>query len=93
MENWANKQKDYWDSISGEYDSLYGDTWSRLENSQVLGQLMNIPALQTANRVLDVGCGTGLGYELCEQVINKPFEYVGIDISPEMVNICKKKWI
>ncbi|BCH60797.1 hypothetical protein RvVAR0630_34210 [Agrobacterium vitis] len=44
---------------------------------------------QPSGRVLDVGCGTGNAYEMLERI--GCTEYVGVDISPQMVEIAKSK--
>ena len=42
--------------------------------------------------ILDLGCGNG---ELCLQLYKRGFngDYVGIDFSPDLVNIASKRWL
>ena len=80
----------YWDSLAAAYDSLYVSEWSLIENGVVRQHLSWLAGIEEA-KVLDLGCGTGLGYEICH-AINATIEYTGIDISPSMIEICKKKW-
>jgi 2-polyprenyl-3-methyl-5-hydroxy-6-metoxy-1,4-benzoquinol methylase len=42
----------------------------------------------SVHRVLDVGCGTG---ELCCEFSRRGVHVVGLDFSPEMVNLCNEK--
>ncbi len=44
------------------------------------------------SKILDFGCGTGYLYEYLKKKINFKGEYVGYDISNEMVNFAKKKY-
>lgn len=73
----------YWDGLAGDYDGLYRSAWAELENEYVLESLGWLEGLRKP-KVLDLGCGTGLGYELCRQV-NPGVEYTGIDISAAML--------
>lgn len=40
-------------------------------------------------KVLDIGCGPGI---MVDHLINKGFEFFGVDISREMINECKRKF-
>lgn len=87
---WEERQAAYWDSVSEEYDGLYQTSWSCAENEstrKLLGWLARMRNL----RVLDLACGTGFGYELCSS-LNPNLDYVGLDISPRMIERCKRKW-
>lgn len=44
-------------------------------------------------KIVDFGCGTGLGYELSRKILleNSDAEYVGYDISEKMLNISRRK--
>jgi ubiquinone/menaquinone biosynthesis C-methylase UbiE len=89
---WTTQQEEYWNSVSSDYDRLYQNRWSELENAEVLAQLKSLPLQKKQIRVLDIGCGTGLGLEICNNFLEEPIEYVGIDISPEMIRLCEKKF-
>jgi len=91
-EYWRAHQTEYWDRVAPKYDSLYSTAWSKAENQQVIEQLRQLQCLRTNSSVLDLGCGTGLGYELCSQAVTNDLEYFGLDISAEMIEICNQKW-
>lgn len=48
-------------------------------------------ALKPGDAVLDFGCGTGLSFELLEQVIGPQGHIVGVELSPEMIAKAQEK--
>lgn len=82
--------EEYWDDLAERYDALYDTPWSRKEDSE-LGELLR-RALGRApgTSVLDVGCGTGLGYKLLSQ--HGEVDYTGLDISAAMLSKLKRKF-
>ena len=87
----------YYDSIAKDYDTLFLDPLSEAENEVVQSDLNDI--IRKINkrriRVLDLGCGTGLGLDLIEAIakkLNIEVDYYGIDISQSMIDIAKSKY-
>lgn len=89
-QNWTKHNKDYWDKVAEKYNNSYNDNWSELENKFIAQKLTFISQTKTV-KILDLGCGTGLGYQLCSQS-NPEIDYTGIDISIEMLEVLKKKY-
>lgn len=85
---WLSSQRSYWDAIADRYDKLYTGLWSEQENEWVRQQLSFISALP-APTVLDLGCGTGLGLKMVRR-LNKYAQYIGVDVSVQMVDTLKK---
>jgi Methylase involved in ubiquinone/menaquinone biosynthesis len=81
---WQRRQQSYWDAISERYDQLYLGRWSNLENRWVQRQLSFIGKFP-APTVLDLGCGTGLGLRIIHD-LNKYAQYIGVDVSQQMVD-------
>lgn len=48
-------------------------------------------ALREGQRVLDVGCGTGLSFSLLEQEVGATGEVVGIEQSPDMLLLARER--
>lgn len=75
--------QDYYDQLAPVYDSLYQSAYSQHENefvAQIARRLWRSPGL-------DVGCGTGLGFEL----LGQPAGYTGVDISSQMTALARRK--
>ena len=47
--------------------------------------------LRHGDRVLDVACGTGLSIPLLREAVGAAGEVIGIDISPEMMSLARKR--
>ncbi len=77
-----NQIADYYDGLAGNYEDNYSDILCKAEEKALI-KLMQ-PHIQ--NKVLDIGCGTGL---LLDYV--RPDQYVGIDISAKMLEMARKK--
>ena len=90
MTGWQERNIAYWDSLAPDYDDLYTLSWSRLENDQVGQELAWIKDIANC-RVIDVGCGTGLGYTIC-RALSGNVQYTGLDISPRMIAQCRQRW-
>ena len=82
----SSKQNDeaYWDRVAGVYTSLYDNEWSRYEDEILRHDIQRLIGSCNVRRILDVGCGTGLCYELSRSVA-QGVEYVGLDVSTEML--------
>ncbi|MDQ2790596.1 MAG: class I SAM-dependent methyltransferase [Actinomycetota bacterium] len=83
---WSSHHRRYWNQIASEYDAMYRGSWSQLENDAVARSLSFLAEVRKPI-VLDVGCGTGLGYKLAHEV-NPELRYIGVDISEEMLHLC-----
>ncbi len=77
-----------WDGKADEWDFQVGEGGDRnrvLHSDPVLWRLLG----EVADRdVLDAGCGTGY---LCRQLANKRARVVGVDFSPAMIEIARRK--
>lgn len=69
----------FWDQAAQEYDTLYRDGYSRLENDEVERDFYRL--FQTGT-ILDVGCGLGLAADLLPAGLNVE----GCDVSTGMID-------
>lgn len=74
-----------YDRLAHLYDGAYTGPLYEREDRIVARHLKSLIA--EGSRVLDIGCGTGKGYEL----LPKPISYVGVDISVKMLEEAKRK--
>lgn len=88
--NWRERQSAYWNAIAQEYDSLYQNWWSKAEDNETLAILKSVLPARPCD-VLDLACGTGLGYEMCSAIL-KEVRYVGLDISSQMLTRFKERY-
>jgi ubiquinone/menaquinone biosynthesis C-methylase UbiE len=75
----------YWNRISKDYDDFYVDRFSQQEDAQSKRWLAEAVHSRAKLRVLDVGCGTGLGLALLP-IETAQIEYTGMDISEGMIS-------
>ncbi|MBS1520693.1 MAG: methyltransferase domain-containing protein [Bacteroidetes bacterium] len=86
--DWSINNKEYWDIMAIEYDQLYLDQWSNLENRFIGAEMEKLNL--NGCRILDLGCGTGLGYSLCAK--NDNIDFIGLDCSIEMLKQFNKNY-
>lgn len=81
----SSGNKSFWDEQAADYDALYSTPWWRLEDNRIQACLPHLswPKGRTA-AVLDIGCGTGFLFRQLE-ACNIRCDYVGVDISPQMI--------
>ncbi|ALF51667.1 hypothetical protein ACX27_00505 [Nostoc piscinale CENA21] len=80
----------YYDSLANVYDQLYNDGISLAENSIIRDMLCKY--LYKGCKVLDLGCGSGLAYELISDFLDTNFNYTGVDISYNMLQQAQIKY-
>ena len=82
----------YSDPVQTEYSHLakqYDSRWSFYVNATI-GETLNRLEINQGERILDLGCGTGVLIQRLLQV-SPEIEIVGIDTSAEMLEIAKQK--
>jgi ubiquinone/menaquinone biosynthesis C-methylase UbiE len=75
--------RDFFARIAPEYDQRYKNNISQWENKIIHSVLYSVLS-KGKSWILDIDCGTGLGYDLSLRSI-----YVGVDISEHMLQIGK----
>jgi SAM-dependent methyltransferase len=77
----------YYDAIAKEYDDSYRDDVSLYEYKVIRALLAKVLSGKT---LIDLGCGTGLFFDLGFRPQHDA--YLGIDVSPRMIEIAKGKY-
>lgn len=72
-------------NLADVYEAMY---YSFINYEEELAFYGNILSKYHKNKVLEIGCGTG---SLAEQFSTTNFDYTGFDLSPEMLEIAKRK--
>ena len=86
--DWISRQREYWGSVAQDYDQLYNSRWCQLEDAQTV-EFLDQTLPKGAVRVLDLGCGTGLGYRL-SKMARPSLDYVGLDLSTTMLEQARR---
>jgi ubiquinone/menaquinone biosynthesis C-methylase UbiE len=81
--HWIRRQEFYWNTVAAEYDTLYKKPWSRTEDRRTVGMLGALMP-KGNSRLLDLACGTGLGFEMCRS-LDPEVQYVGLELSQKML--------
>ena len=83
--------KHYWDKTGQQYYLAWKSQAQKEMSKKELSFIMDYLAKTSSKIVLDIGVGTGriIGKYINENKIDSIY---GIDISPVMINICRKKY-
>lgn len=83
-------RRSYWNKISSHYDTLYSGRWSVRED-RLTANILERELLASAGvRILDVGCGSGLGFRLLARSLPS-MQYSGIDFAENMISELKSR--
>ncbi len=82
--NTAEAVRLYRDHADGYDASARRTMWMRARTIEKLD-------LRPGGRVLDVACGTGLSFTLLREAVGPEGEVVGIEVSPEMINLARQR--
>jgi SAM-dependent methyltransferase len=72
--------------VSLDYLSDYYDVLTPAERSEIRRKQIDLIGLEEGERVLEVGCGTGVLSFLSKLAVGEAGEVAGIDIAPKMVS-------
>ncbi len=75
-----------WEGVKNWYDGLVGENGHYFHQKIILPGVKRLLNLQSNSSLLDLGCGQGI----LSRVIPKEVDYLGIDISPSLIQEAKK---
>ena len=81
-----------WDDpgVADHIDQYWRNTRREIEHRGELVRLA-VKSFKTGDRLLDVGCGSGLFYEHLKADFHARLKYTGVDTSHEMIEIARKR--
>lgn len=77
--------------VSLDHLSDYYDVLTPAERSEIRRKQIDLIGLEEGERVLEVGCGTGVLSFLSKLAVGESGEVAGIDIAPKMVSRAEEK--
>ncbi|HLV11351.1 MAG TPA: class I SAM-dependent methyltransferase [Trueperaceae bacterium] len=77
-----------WDAVAGWYDATVGVRGSPHHRKAAIPTVMRLADLRRGERVIDVGCGTGV---LAFHVVKAGAEYLGVDASAQMIRLARRR--
>ena len=83
-ETFRQVQLDFYREAAHRYDS-----WAGGANVRAADRLAEFAEVQADERVIDIGCGTGLVSRSLGPV-RSPLEHMGIDLSPDMIAVARE---
>lgn len=84
-----SKSKNSWDHLANWYSGWTGAAGSDYQQKVAFPSTIEMLDLKPNDRLLDVGCGTGVFSSYFKQ---SKINYFGIDVSKQMISIAKKEF-
>ncbi len=81
----------FFDLWAGHYDFMPFQFWMKKFHLPVLKELSSLPKQNKKVKILDLSCGSGELLQEIGKLKIRTSELYGIDTSPKMINVAKKK--
>lgn len=78
-------QRDFFDRLAGKWDE------SRGQDDKKLGRLIEMAGIHTGDRILDIGCGTGVLLPFLKEAVGEEGSVTGLDFSANMIARAQEK--
>jgi SAM-dependent methyltransferase len=93
-EGMTNNEKFTFKDNSSLYDNFYADiydylVYSNIKNNYEIGAIINSTSPIESSIIADIGCGTGHHVGILS---DKKLNVIGVDISPDMIQVAKEKY-
>lgn len=89
---YSKENKAYWDEFNSNYSKVWETTGRREMSKKELNFINKNLEKYSPRKILDIGVGNGRIVENLRKFSNTDAEIFGIDVSAEMVNICREKF-
>lgn len=78
-----------WEQVHRWYDDLVGKDGQHYHQTIILPSVLRLLELKKSSKLLDLGCGQGILSRSLPKELAKEVEYVGIDLSPNLIQAAK----
>ncbi len=78
-----------------EYYESYADDWDKMftaEDFEILSFLIDSFNLKVGTKIVDLGCGTGILFDLLRRKVGENGMIVGVDFCPKMANKARQNF-
>lgn len=82
-----NNRREYFDSFAEEWDKMF-----TAEDLEVLSFLIESFDIKQGDKVADLGCGTGVLFDLLRRRVGNEGLIVGVDFSPAMIHKARQNF-
>ncbi len=82
-----DKRREYFDAFAEEWDKMF-----TAEDLEVLSFLIESFDIKKNDKIVDLGCGTGVLFDLLRRRVGPEGMVVGVDLSEEMVKKARKNF-
>jgi predicted TPR repeat methyltransferase len=84
----TEKMTSDYDRLADVYDGNFRTALDLAEDAGVRRQIVRAGAIMGGERILDIGCGTGLLLDWYPHLVHR---YTGVDVSRKMLNVLERK--
>lgn len=85
-----SKDNTSWGNVAGSYDSSFAESVDSYQKNVILPNIVRMVAPKADDKILDLGCGSGF---FSHALAEAGSEVLGVDISPELIEVAKKRSI
>ncbi len=82
-----DKRREYFDAFAEEWDKMF-----TAEDLEILSFLIESFDINAHDKIVDLGCGTGVLFDLLRRQVGPEGLVVGVDLSAEMVKKARKNF-
>lgn len=87
MKNHSNKKDTSWGKVANWYDEMLEEKDNTYQKNVILPNILRLMGIKKNEFILDLACGTGF---FAREFFKMSGKVIGIDISPELIDIAQK---
>ena len=84
----SRKTETSWGKVADWYDEMLEERDNSYQNNVILPNILRLMDIKKDEIVLDLACGNGF---FSREFFKKGAKVIGVDVSPELIEIAKKK--